>query len=90
VEEKLQYQPVMFFQSTEFLKVQLSATFNHQSEIKDHIQDVQVLTQQLLVILKTELEPESDYPQAQEKPFPVFAELQLVSLQVEVETKNQS
>jgi hypothetical protein len=45
---------------------------------------------QLLVTLKMDQGPESDYHQAQEKLFQVFAELLLVSLLVEVETKNQS
>ena len=90
VEEKLLSQQVTFSQSTEFHKVQQSATLNHQLEIKVHIQDVQVLMPQLLVILKMDPEPESDYHQDQEKLFQVFVELQSVSLPVEVEMKNQS
>jgi hypothetical protein len=77
VEEKLPYQPVTFSQLIEFLKVQLSATLNHQLEIKAHIQDVQVLMLQLLVTPKMELELESDYHQVQEKLFQDFVELQL-------------
>ncbi len=36
-----------------------------------------------------EAEPESDFHQVPEKPFLAFAEPQLVSLQVEEETKSQ-
>jgi hypothetical protein len=88
-EEKLPYQLVTFSQSIEFHKVQPSATLNHQSEIKDHIQDVQALMPQLLDTLTMDQEPESDYHQDQEKQFQVFVELLLVLLPVEVEMKNQ-
>jgi len=90
VEERLPYQQVMSYQSTKFLKVQPFATSNRLLVIKEVTQDVQVLTQPLSAILMMEAEPESDYHLVPEKPFQVFAEPPLVSLQVEEETKNQS
>ena len=90
MEEKQLSQPVMFSQSTKSQKVQPSATSNHPLVIKEVIQDVQELMPPLLDTPMMEVEPESDYHQVPEKPFQVFAEPLLVSLQVEEETKNQS
>ena len=88
--EKPLYQLETFFQLTESLKVPLSATSSLPLVIKELTQDAQELTQQLLDILMTEAEPESDFHQVPEKPFLASAEPQLVSLQVEEETKSQS
>ncbi len=88
--EKPLYQLETFFQLTESLKVPLSATSSLPLVIKELTQDAQELTPQLLDILTMEAEPESDSHQVPEKPFLAFAEPQLVSLQVEEETKSQS
>ncbi len=90
VVEKQQSQLVTFFQSTESPKVPPSVTLNPLLETKELIPDVQEPMPPLLVILMMEAEPESDSHQVPEKPFQAFAELPLVSLLVEEETKSQS
>jgi hypothetical protein len=87
--EKPLYQLETSSQSTESLKVPPFATSSLPLVIKELTQDVQELTQQLLDTLTMEAEPESDFHQVPEKPFLAFAEPQLVSLQVEEETKSQ-
>ena len=57
--------------------------------IKDHIQDAQEPTLQLLGIPMMAQEQESDFPQDQEKLFLEAAELQLELLLVEEEMKSQ-
>jgi hypothetical protein len=81
---------VMSFQSTESHKVPPFATSNLPLVIKDHTQDAQELTPPLLDTLTMAAKPESDSHQVPEKPFQAFAEPQLVSSPVEVETKSQS
>jgi hypothetical protein len=88
--ERPQYQLETSSQSTESLKVPPSATLSLLLVIKELTPDVQEPTPQLLDILTTEAEPESDYHQAPEKQFLAFAEPQLVSLLVEEEMKSQS
>ena len=90
VVKKLQYQPVMFFQSIALLKVLLSATLNHQLEIKVNIQDALELMPPLSDIQMMEVEPESDYHQVPEKLFQAFAEPPSELLPEEVETKSLS
>jgi hypothetical protein len=58
--------------------------------IKELIPDAQEHTPPLLDTLMTEAEPESDSHLVPERPFQGFAEPQLVSLQVEAETKSPS
>jgi len=89
-EEKQPSQSETFSQSTESHKVQLSAILNHQSEIKELIQDAQEHMPPLSDTLMTEAEPELDYHQAQEKLFQEIAEPQSELLLVEEECKNQS
>ncbi len=86
--EKLQYQLATFYLLIKYHKEQLFATFNHQLEIKVHIQDAQGLMQLLSDILMMEAEPELDCLQVQEKLFPEVAELLLELLQVEEEIKS--
>jgi hypothetical protein len=88
--EKPLYQLETSSQLTESLKVPPFATSSLPLVIKELTQDAQELMPQLLDILMTEAEPESDFHQVPEKPFLVCAEPQLVSLQVEEETKSQS
>ena len=88
--EKPLYQLETSSQLTESLKVPPFATSSLQLVIKELTQDVQELTPQLSDTLTMEAEPESDFHQVPEKPFLVSAEPQLVSLQVEEETKSQS
>ncbi len=89
-EEKPPSQPVTSSQSTESQKVPPSATSNLPSEIKEHTPDVQEPTPPLSDTQMMEAEPESDSHQEPERPSQAFAELPLVSLPVEEETKSQS
>ena len=88
--EKPLYQLETSSQLTESLKVPPSATLSLQLVTKELTQDAQELTPQLSDTLMTGAEPELDFHQVPEKPFLAFAEPQLVSLQVEEETKSQS
>ncbi len=88
--EKPLYQLETSSQLTESLKVPPSATSSLPLVTKELTRDAQELTPQLSDTLMMEAEPESDFHQVPEKPFLAFAEPQLVSLQVEEETKSQS
>lgn len=90
VVEKQKFQLEMSYQLTGFLKVQPSATLNHQLVIKDPIQDVRELMQPLSDIQKMVQEQELDCHQVQEKPSQEIAEQLLVSLLEEGETKSRS
>ena len=90
VEGKLLYLLEISSQSTEFLKEQPSATSNLPSETKVHTLDVPAHMPLLLVTLKMVQEQELDCHPVQEKLFQETVELQLESLQVEVEMRSPS
>ena len=79
-----------FYQSTEFQKVQPSATSNLPLVIRDLTQDAQEPTPPLLDTLMMAARPESDSHQVPERPFQASAEPPSVSLPVEEETRSQS
>ena len=67
-----------------------SVTSNPQSETRAATPDAQALMPPLSVTLMMEPKPESDFPQAAERPSTVTVEPPLESLQVEEETKSLS
>jgi hypothetical protein len=76
--------------SIRFQKVQPFVTSNHQLETREPTQDVQEHMRPLLVTLKTEPRPESDFLLDPERPSLDFVELPLVSLQEVEEMKSPS
>ena len=83
-------QLVMSFQSTKLLKVLPSATSNLLLEIKDLTPGALELMLLLSDTLMMDQEPESDFPQVQERLSLEAAELPLVLLPVEEEMKSPS
>ena len=83
-------QLVMSFQSTKLLKVPPSATSNLLLEIKDLTPGALELMLLLSDTLMMDQEPESDFPQVQERLSLEAAELPLVLLLVEEEMKSPS
>ena len=88
--ERPLYLLVTFCQSTESLKVPPFATLSLLLETRALTPDALALMPPLLDTPMMAAEPESDSHQEPEKPFPVSAEPQSVSLPVEAETKSQS
>jgi hypothetical protein len=88
--ERPLYLLVTFCQSTESLKVPPFATSSLLLETRALTPDALALMPPLLDTPMMAAEPESDSHQEPERPFPVSAEPQSVSLPVEAETKSQS
>jgi len=88
--EKPPSQPETSSPSVKSLKEPLSATSNPQSVIRAATPDAQELTPPSSVTPKMAPRPESDFPQAAERPSTETAEPPSESLLVEEETKSQS